>query len=84
VDGEAKTETVEDAAERDAREKRQREAGIKRELARRSAVVQRSLPRLPIIDVNRLMESFSREEPNELESRAITGDISAWEYALVI
>jgi len=69
VDGDAKPAVVEDAAERDARERRQREAAVKRELARRSIIVQRSLPRPPVIDVNRLMEQFGRDETDELEGR---------------
>jgi pre-mRNA-splicing factor CDC5/CEF1 len=59
--GEAKAATIEDAAERDAREKRQKEEAIKQELARRSTVVQMSLPRLPTIDVDRLMKNLTEE-----------------------
>lgn len=51
--------TVEDSAERDARNKRRKEEEERRALARRSAVVQLGLPRPANVDVNRLLSDFT-------------------------
>ncbi|KLO07578.1 Cc.Cdc5 protein [Schizopora paradoxa] len=52
-------EIEEDAAERDARIKRRQEEERRKELARRSQVVQRGLPRPARIDVGKLLEELS-------------------------
>ncbi|RPD65783.1 hypothetical protein L226DRAFT_499896 [Lentinus tigrinus ALCF2SS1-7] len=54
--------TEEDAAERDARLKRQREEEERKALARRSQVVQRGLPRPANVDVARLMADLSVDD----------------------
>ena len=66
--------SVEDAAERDARIKRQRDEAHKRELARRSLVVQRGLPRPVNVDVEKLIEHFAtvpEAEPELMAARRL-------------
>ncbi|EMD34487.1 hypothetical protein CERSUDRAFT_117334 [Gelatoporia subvermispora B] len=52
----------EDAEERDARLRRQREEEERKALARRSQVVQRGLPRPPMVDVERLLANLTMED----------------------
>ncbi len=54
--------TEEDAAERDARRKRQQEEEERKALARRSQVLQRSLPRPASVDVARLMADLTVDD----------------------
>ena len=53
---------VEDAAERDARLKREKEEEERREFARRSLVVQMGLPRPAVVDVERLVKEVNAVE----------------------
>lgn len=58
---------VEDAAERDARLKRQREEEERREFARRTMVVQMGLPRPAVVDAEKLVKEVSpADEDSEL------------------
>lgn len=57
----------EDAGERDARLRRQREEEQQKALARRSQVVQRGLPRPPNVDVERLLRDLSLDEATPTE-----------------
>ncbi|KAI0792943.1 pre-mRNA splicing factor component-domain-containing protein [Abortiporus biennis] len=57
-----RVETVEDAAERDARLRRQREELERRAFARRSQVVQQNLPRPPNVNVEQLLEKLNLGE----------------------
>ena len=67
VDG---SRTEEDAAERDARLKRQREEEERKALARRSQVVQRGLPRPANVDVARMMAALSVDDDESSEDGA--------------
>ncbi|OCH95210.1 hypothetical protein OBBRIDRAFT_788394 [Obba rivulosa] len=58
-------QAVEDAEERDARLRRQREEEERKALARRSQAVQRGLPRPPMVDVERLLANLTVEEEGE-------------------
>jgi len=58
-------ESEEDAAERDARIKRKQEEERRKELARRSQVVQRGLPRPARIDIGKLLEELSLTDGGE-------------------
>lgn len=61
----------EDAAERDARIKRAKEEEERAALARRSQVVQRGLPRPPIVDLERLLNNLSLVAQPEGEQEAV-------------
>ncbi|KAK7023789.1 cell division control protein Cdc5 [Favolaschia claudopus] len=66
----------EDAAERDARLKRQREEVERKALARRSQVVQRGLPRPPNIDVGGLLQRLSIDEEETEAQRLIDQELA--------
>ncbi|EJF62522.1 hypothetical protein DICSQDRAFT_84319 [Dichomitus squalens LYAD-421 SS1] len=59
--------TEEDAAERDARIKRQREEEERKALARRSQAVQRNLPRPANVDVARLIADLTVDDDDSAE-----------------
>lgn len=59
---EGATLTEEDAAERDAKLKRQREEEERKALARRTQTVQRGLPRPPNVDVDSLLQKLNISE----------------------
>lgn len=71
--------TEEDAAERDARIRRQREEEERKALARRSQAVQRKLPRPANIDVARLMADLSVDDDDSSElgaaARLVHGEV---------
>ncbi|KAJ3554584.1 hypothetical protein NM688_g3033 [Phlebia brevispora] len=58
-------ERHEDAAERDARLKRQKEEEERKALARRTQSVQRGLPRPPNVDVDKLLEKLNITDDSE-------------------
>ncbi|KAJ7273436.1 pre-mRNA splicing factor component-domain-containing protein [Mycena haematopus] len=64
---EANELSVEDAAERDARLKRQREEAERKALARRSQAMQRGLPRPANVDVGGLFQRLSIGEDSEAQ-----------------
>ncbi|KII88811.1 hypothetical protein PLICRDRAFT_42049 [Plicaturopsis crispa FD-325 SS-3] len=61
--------SIEDAAERDARNKRRQEEEERRALARRSQAVQLGLPRPPNVDLERLLEDLNVGDDVEPELR---------------
>lgn len=63
----ARVLSVEDAAERDARIKRRQEEEARKALARRSAVVQKGLPRPAVVDADELLRRLSATDGEEVE-----------------
>jgi len=81
---EENSEVVEDAAERDLREKRRQEEASRLELWRRSIVVQLSLPRQAVVDVNDLREKLDIGVGNGMEKNINEELVRLMEYDSVV